>query len=159
MIRDSDKMYLERAVALAETALENGDAPFGSVLVSDNGDVLFEDCNKISSGDATRHPEFEIARWAAEHLSENERKRSTVYTSGEHCSMCASAHALVGLGRIVYASSSKQLKQWKSELGSSHSSLKGLCIEDVIEGAEVDGPDETLSKKVYELHVKYHQKH
>ncbi len=46
-----------------------------------------------------------------------ERVRATVYTSGEHCPMCAAAHAWVGLGRIVYAASSAQLTQWLQRLG------------------------------------------
>jgi tRNA(Arg) A34 adenosine deaminase TadA len=33
----------------------------------------------------------------------------------EHCSMCAAAHAWVGLGRIVSAASSSQLATWRAE--------------------------------------------
>ncbi len=57
--------YLRRCVELAAEALEAGDEPFGSVLVAADGNVLFEDRNRVASGDPTRHPEFEIARWAA----------------------------------------------------------------------------------------------
>ncbi|MGY2461257.1 hypothetical protein [Vreelandella sulfidaeris] len=49
--------YLNRAIELAEEALEAGDEPFGSVLVSAEGDVLAEDRNRIAGGDATQHPE------------------------------------------------------------------------------------------------------
>lgn len=55
-------------MALAAEALEAGDAPFGSVLVCDDDPavVVREDRNRtMSLGDATRHPEFELARWAA----------------------------------------------------------------------------------------------
>src|SRR5699024_585662 len=45
MINDSDLKHLRRCIELARTALENGDEPFGSVLVSANGDVLAEDLN------------------------------------------------------------------------------------------------------------------
>jgi hypothetical protein len=45
----------------------------------------------------------------AAHLTPEQRAGATVYTSGEHCAMCAAAHGWVGLGRIVYASSSAQL--------------------------------------------------
>lgn len=34
MIRQSDITYLKRCVALAEQALNKGDEPFGSILVS-----------------------------------------------------------------------------------------------------------------------------
>lgn len=159
MITKEDKVYLKRSIELAEAGLEKGNSPFGSLLVSKDGDVLFEDHNRNADGDQTRHPEFEIAKWAAENLSETERQSSVVYTSGEHCSMCASAHGLVGLGRIVYASSSAQLKEWKKEIGITDSGpLKGLSIEEVINDIEVDGPDEELSQEVKQLQIKYYEK-
>src|SRR5690606_4605181 len=101
--------YLRRCVELASEALEAGDEPFGSVLVAGDGTVLAEDRNRIASGDRTRHPELALARWAASNLTPAERAAATVYTSGEHCPMCAAAHAWVGLGRIVYVASSTQL--------------------------------------------------
>lgn len=77
--------------------------------------MVFEDRNRVSSGDATRHPELAIVMWAVENLSPAQRARSVTYTSGEHSSMCSAAHAWVGLGRIVYAGSTAQLGQWRSE--------------------------------------------
>ena len=64
-MKNSEMQYLHRCVELAAEALEAGDDPFGSVLVAADGEVLFEDRNRVGSGDRTRHPEFEIARWAA----------------------------------------------------------------------------------------------
>src|SRR5690606_16481441 len=110
MIDDADLTHLRRSVELARTALETGAEPFGSVLVSAAGEVLFEDHSHVAGGDQTQHPEFAIARWAAANLTPAQRAAATVYTSGEHCPMCAAAHAWVGLGRVVYASSSAQLR-------------------------------------------------
>src|SRR6476619_8151439 len=112
----TDLEHLRRAVALAHLALKKGDEPFGSVLVSADGEVLFEDHNHVAGGDHTQHPEFAIARWAANNMIPEERSKATVYTSGEHCPMCSAAHGWVGLGRIVYASSSGQLTGWLAEL-------------------------------------------
>src|SRR5690625_2595186 len=117
MISNLDLKYLNCCVELARIALEEGDEPFGSVVVSGDGKVLAEDHNHVAGGDHTRQPEFFLARWAAENMTPEERRKATVYTSGEHCPMCAAAHGWVGLGRIVYASSSKQLVQWLSEIG------------------------------------------
>lgn len=157
MIDQKDKEYLKRAVELAELALEKGDEPFGSILVSKEGDILFEDHNRVSGGDHTQHPEFAIARWSANHLSEEERKNATVYTSGEHCPMCAAAHAWVGLGRIVYASSSAQLLEWNKEMGVEPSPVKNLAIHEVIRNPEVAGPVEELAEKVKILQQKSHE--
>lgn len=158
MITERDIKYLKRCVELAKEALDKGDQPFGSVLVSENGEILFEDHNHISGGDQTQHPEFAIARWAAENLTEEERKKSTVYTSGEHCAICSAAHGLVGLGRIVYASSSAQLIEWKKDLGIPDSKIYNIPIENVIRNANVDGPVIELSDEIKELHIKYYEK-
>src|SRR5690625_4440145 len=156
MITEKDREYLKRCVELAREALEKGNSPFGSILVSKDGRILFEDNNRDAEGDNTRHPEFEIAKWAIAHLPENERKDTVVYTSGEHCSMCASAHGLAGLGRIVYASSGEQLKRWKKEMGVEDGMLRGLAVTEVLKDVQVDGPDPQLSGEVKKLQYAYH---
>lgn len=156
MISELDRIHLKRCVELAAEALAAGDEPFGSVLVSSSGEVLFEDHNHVGGGDHTQHPEFAIARWAADNLSTEERAAATVYTSGEHCPMCAAAHGWVGLGRIVYASSSEQLSTWLSQLGVPESRVRALPVGEVIIDAVVDGPVQDLAESVRLLHVEYH---
>ncbi len=156
MISDADLKHLRRCVELAEAALEKGDEPFGSVLVSADGEVLFEDHNHVAGGDHTQHPEFAIARWAANHMTPEERSQATVYTSGEHCPMCAAAHGWVGLGRIVYASSSEQLVRWLSEMGVAPSRVRNLPIQEVIRDTEVEGPVPEFAQQVHQLHQRLH---
>ncbi len=158
MISDIDMKHLRRCVELARNALKKGDEPFGSVLVSSSGEVLFEDHNHVASGDHTQHPEFNIARWAAANLTPEERAEATVYTSGEHCPMCAAAHGWVGLGRIVYASSSQQLVEWLTEMGVAPSPVKNLPIHEVIRGATVHGPVPELAAEVRELHRQFYSR-
>ncbi|MGE7204545.1 nucleoside deaminase [Sphingomonas sp. NPDC019816] len=153
-MNQTDLNHLHRCVALAAQAVEAGDAPFGSILVSGDGAVLFEDRNRIGGGDPTRHPEFAIVRWAVEHLSPEDRRAATVYTSGEHCAMCAAAHGLAGLGRIVYASSTAQLTRWMEELGKPPLGITPLPITAVIEDAEVEGPVEALADTIRALHAR-----
>ncbi|MCC5809659.1 MAG: nucleoside deaminase [Ectothiorhodospiraceae bacterium] len=148
--------YLRRCVELASEALDDGDEPFGSVLVGADGTVLAEDRNRVAGGDHTRHPEFELARWAAAHVPPQERARATVYTSGEHCPMCAAAHGWVGLGRIVYASSSAQLSTWLAEWGVPQPPVKTLPINEVVPGLPVDGPVPELAEQVRQLHCRLH---
>lgn len=156
MINDTDKKYLKRCIELAKTALENNDEPFGSVLVSADGEVLMEDHNHVAGGDHTQHPEFALARWAANNMTPEERSRATVYTSGEHCPMCSAAHGWVGLGRIVFASSTEQLTQWLDALGVAPSRVRNLSIQEVIREVEVDGPVPELAEEVRKLHEQFH---
>ncbi|AQP47187.1 tRNA-specific adenosine deaminase [Tessaracoccus aquimaris] len=150
-ISDPDRRFLTRAVDLAEAAVESGEEPFGSLLVSPTGEVLFEDHNRTGGGDATRHPEFEIARWAASNLEPAERAACVVYTSGEHCPMCAAAHAWAGLGRIVYASSSAQLVEWLTAWGVEPAPVAPLPIAVVAPAIQVDGPEPSLTERVRSL--------
>src|SRR5690606_41639935 len=93
-VDDVDRRWLRRCVELAEEALADGDSPFGSVLVDGSGAVRAEDRNReVSTADPTAHPEIALARWAAAHLDPEERAAATVYTSGEHCAMCAAARS------------------------------------------------------------------
>lgn len=157
MINETDLKHLQRCVELAETALEKGDEPFGSVLVSAAGEVLFEDHNHVAGGDHTQHPEFAIARWAANNMAPEERSKAIVYTSGEHCPMCAAAHGWVGLGRIVYASSSEQLSEWLSEMDVPPSPVRNLSIVEVLKDPQVDGPVPELAELVHQLHRRLHE--
>ncbi|WP_348762395.1 nucleoside deaminase [uncultured Salinisphaera sp.] len=153
-ITTDDREYLKRCVALAEAAVEAGDEPFGSILVDGNGHVLREERNLVGGGDATQHPEFALARWAAQNLTPEARRHATVYTSGEHCPMCAAAHAWVGLGRIVYASSMDQLVAWLGELGASAPPVAALSINAIAPDVPVDGPDAELAPAVRALHAR-----
>jgi tRNA(Arg) A34 adenosine deaminase TadA len=151
-LTESDLEHLRRCVALARAAYDAGEEPFGSVLVSPLGQTLFEDHNRTSGDDQTRHPELEIARWAGQHLPRAERGRCTVYTSGEHCPMCSAAHGWAGLGRIVYAVSSAQLTRWRDGWGLAPGPVAPLPVHAVAPGVPVAGPAPELEEEMHELH-------
>ncbi len=151
-----DREHLARCVALAEEALDAGDEPFGSVLVGPDGGVLREARNRAVTGDPTRHPELELAQWAAAHLGADARAAATVYTSGEHCPMCAAAHAWAGLGRIVYASSASQLARWLGAFGAAAPPVPPLPVWAVAPDVPVSGPDLALAPRVRDLHRRFH---
>ncbi|MFI5952242.1 nucleoside deaminase [Cryptosporangium sp. NPDC051539] len=145
--------FLQRCVELAEEALARGDAPFGSVLVGADSDVLHEDGNReTSANDPTAHPELALAQWAAANLSPEARAGATVYTSGEHCPMCAAAHAWVGLGAIVYAASGAQLAQWRESWGLPAPPVRALGITDVAPGTPVTGPVPPFDERMRAIH-------
>jgi tRNA(Arg) A34 adenosine deaminase TadA len=148
----ADIVHLRRCVDLAREALDAGDEPFGSVLVGPDGEVLCEDRNRTAGGDQTRHPELELARWAAAHVAPEVRAGCTVYTSGEHCAMCAAGHAWVGLGRIVYAGSTAQMVEWREAMGVAPGPVLPLPINAVAPDVPVAGPAPELAGELRELH-------
>ena len=156
MITETDLKHLSRCVELARKAVDEGNAPFGSVLVSAEGAVLAEEHNEIGGGDATRHPEFALARWSAANMTPEARAKATVYTSGEHCPMCAAAHGWVGLGRIVYATSSEQLGEWLEEFGATPARVRRIAIEEIITDTPIEGPAPQFAETVRALHARCH---
>ena len=155
-VTEADLPYLCRCVELAAEAVAAGDFPFGSVLAAADGTVLAEDRNReVTTGDPTRHPEFALARWAATNMPPAERAAATVYTSGEHCPMCAAAHGWAGLGRIVYATSSQQLGGWLADLGVSPAPVLPLAITQVVPDLVVAGPAPDLAEQVHDLHRRF----
>ncbi|WP_214107789.1 nucleoside deaminase [Acrocarpospora catenulata] len=160
MWNETDLTHLRRCVELAGQALAGGDEPFGSVLVGGDGAVLAEDHNRETTGrDQTLHPEFALARWAAAHLTPAERAAATVYTSGEHCPMCAAAHGWVGLNRIVYVASSAQLVEWLTELGAAPAPVNPLPIQQIAPRVRVEGPVPELTDQIRALHHRHFTEH
>lgn len=149
-----DLKYLERCLELAAEAVEAGDEAFGSVLVNDAGEIIAEARNRVNEKTILAHPEIDLAYWAAENLSEEDRAKTTMYTTGEHCPMCAAAQGWVGIGTLVYLSSAKQLGEWQKEFDLPAAKIHFLPVENIIKNIEVRGPDDgDLLQKIEALHV------
>ncbi|GGG79295.1 tRNA-specific adenosine deaminase [Parapedobacter pyrenivorans] len=153
-LSENHRIHLQRCVALAKQALAEGNDPFGSLLLAANGELLFEDYNRTVNGNQMLHPELALAQWAVANMTLEERATATVYTSGEHCAMCSAAHAWVGLGRIIYASSSEQLQEWMVEFDAKPSPINPLGIKDVAPAIETEGPYPEFAEAIRELHRK-----
>jgi len=153
----ADLPHLRHCLALAAEALQAGDEPFGSILVDAQGQVLAQARNQVNTVGALAHPELALAQWAAAHLSAAARATTTMYTSGEHCPMCAAAHGWVGLGKIVYLSSGEQLSQWLQELGVPPAPVRMVPVQALVPAAAVAGPGSgDLLRAIKDLHVAYH---
>lgn len=156
MILEHDIPFLERCLELAEEAVSAGDQAFGSILVSEGGEILAEDRNRIMELTPLAHPEYALAKWAAENLSAEVRSKTTMYTTGEHCPMCAAAHGWVGLGPIVYLSSSAQFAAWLEKNNLPKGPVATIPVQEIVPRVMVRGPMEgTLHEKLYALHHKY----
>jgi tRNA(Arg) A34 adenosine deaminase TadA len=152
-ISSIDEDHLRRCVDLATQALENGDDPFGSVLVGADGAALAEAINREKSDrDPTAHPELALVRWAIANLTSHQRATSTVYTSGEHCPMCAAAHGWAGLGRVVAAASAAQLAEWRASWGLPAGPVTPMPITDVAPDVVVIAPVAPFDAEMREVH-------
>ena len=150
-----DLAHHRRCVELAAIAVNRGDDPFGSVLVAADGTVLAERSNEVNtSGDVTAHPELALARWASENLSPPERAAATMYTSGEHCPMCAAAHVWAGIGRLAFVLSHQMIV----DLLPAGATSFGLTAADVIAASNasvvIEGPCPELVKDAAALFLR-----
>lgn len=147
---------LKQCLTLAEEALAAGDQPFGSILVNSNNEVIAKARNRVNELNKTAHPEIKLARWAADNLPNEERKKTRMFTTGEHCPMCSAAHGWVELGSIIYIHSGQQLGQWLTEFDASASPVTFYPIEEVIRDITVRGPVPSLVPEIKELQRRYH---
>lgn len=101
--------YIERTLELAREAAARGDEPFGSLLVHDD-EVIREARNAVNTAnDVRRHPELDLAAWAARELTAAECRETVMYTSTEPCPMCAGGIAIADLAGVVHSVSAARL--------------------------------------------------
>jgi tRNA(Arg) A34 adenosine deaminase TadA len=156
VVSDVDLQHPRRCSELAGIALKAGHGPFGAMLVGADGQTLHEDHNRVTDDDQTLHAELGVIRWAIVNLAPVQRIRATLYTSCEHCPMCAAMHAWAGLGRIVYATSNVQLTDWLIEWDASAPPVVMLPVRSVAPRAVVDGPAPELEEEIKALYeVRY----
>lgn len=147
-----DLKYLRHSIAVAQRARDNGNHPFGSVLVDEHGLVLLEGENTVNSDhDATAHAESNLVRAACKQFDAATLAKCTIYASTEPCPMCAGAIFWSGIGRVVYALSETQLYAFAPD---SPDKLPLGCREVLSHGGravEVIGPAiEAEARKVHE---------
>jgi tRNA(Arg) A34 adenosine deaminase TadA len=101
--------HLARAVEVASDARAHGNHPFGAVLVTREGILVEAENTVVTHSDPTGHAETNLVRRAAEVLSSDELRGSTLYTSTEPCAMCCGAIFWAGIPRVVYALAESEL--------------------------------------------------
>jgi tRNA(Arg) A34 adenosine deaminase TadA len=106
----NDEALLRRAIEVAAAARAHGNHPFGAILVGPDGTVLLEAENTVTTEhDATCHAERNLMSQASRQFAPRLLASSTMYTSTEPCAMCAGSVYWVGVGRVVYGLSEKDL--------------------------------------------------
>lgn len=99
-----DKLFLQRAIDLAQANLARGEGgPFGAVIVQ-NGKVIAEGWNQVvAKNDPTAHAEVTVIREACAKLGRFHLDDCVLYASSEPCPMCLSAAYWARIQRIVFA--------------------------------------------------------
>ena len=107
----ADEHFLRRAFEAARRSMDNGNHPFGAILVDRDRKVLIETRNGyMPAHDGTAHAERLLATEACRTIKAEALAGATIYSSAEPCAMCAGAIYWAGIGRLVYGLSEVRLR-------------------------------------------------
>jgi tRNA(Arg) A34 adenosine deaminase TadA len=103
-------VYIRHTFAIARTAREKGNHPFGALLVDPEGRVLLEAENTVvTEQDCTGHAETNLMRAASKRYPAAFLAGCTLYTSSEPCAMCTGAIFWGNVRRVVFGLSNARL--------------------------------------------------
>lgn len=145
--------HLRTAISVAWRARDNGNHPFGAVLVDEHDQVVLEAENTVvTARDSTGHAETNLVRLATQQFSPDRLVRSTLYSSTEPCAMCSGAIYWSRIGRVVFALSELDLYEI---IGPSPEHLLLPCRELFAHSkrqVEVYGPIASLDLEARAVH-------
>jgi tRNA(adenine34) deaminase len=113
--------FLQQALAVAKRSKEQGNLPFGCILVSPGGKILAEGENTVvTANNAIAHCEINLLQQLKGQYNPEFLQQCSVYASTEPCAMCAGAIFWAGIGAVVYALSKEQYHQITGTVNPAH---------------------------------------
>jgi tRNA(Arg) A34 adenosine deaminase TadA len=100
---DLDDAFIRTAIELAGHARRAGNHPFGALLVLEGQVVLTAQNTVGTDADPTAHAETNLVAAAIRALTQEQIRRSVLYTSCEPCAMCVGKMYWAGIRSMVYA--------------------------------------------------------
>lgn len=154
-MKENDLTFMRTAIDVAQRARDNGNHPFGAILVDDQGRILLEAENTVvTDRDCTGHAETNLMRLASQQYDGDFLAKCTLYTSTEPCPMCAGAIFWANVRRVVYGLSEEKLYEIAGP--DSVEVLRLPCRELFAKGRkpiEVVGP--ILEEEARKVHVDF----
>ena len=99
----TDTKFMRLAIDAACKARENGNHPFGAVLVDAEGNILLTGENTVvTEKDCTGHAELNLMREASKTYDREFLAGCTLYASTEPCPMCSGAIFWGNVHRVVF---------------------------------------------------------
>ena len=118
---------MQRALALAKRAQDEGEVPIGAVLVFQN-QILGEGWNRpIAAHDPTAHAEIQALRAAAAKTGNYRLTGATLYVTLEPCEMCLGAMFHARVARLVYGATDPKKLVLKSTMTVDRGVLAEEC--------------------------------
>lgn len=96
-----DTHFMQRCIELSQLSLDQGDAPFGSLITRDNK-LIAEGINAANTK-VSEHAEITALHNAHQTLGTSDLSGCTLYTSCEPCPMCSFMIREYKISRVVFA--------------------------------------------------------
>ncbi len=102
MKKNTDKHFMDFAIAAANRGISKGQTPFGACIVK-NGKVIVTAHNVVwKTTDITAHAEIHAIRLACKKLKTIDLSGCVIYSTCEPCPMCFSACHWVHIEKIIH---------------------------------------------------------
>jgi len=99
----SNEYWMQKALALAEKARDQGEVPVGAIVVLDNT-VIGEGWNQpITNHDPSAHAEIQAIRAACQNVENYRLPNAKLFVTLEPCPMCAGAIVQSRIKTVVFA--------------------------------------------------------
>lgn len=128
---------MQRALALARRAADEGEVPVGAVLVRDSEELATGWNHPVAGHDPTAHAEIAALREAAANAGNYRLPGTTLYVTLEPCPMCAGAIVQARIGRVVYGAGDERWGAAGSVfevLGSPKLNHRPICAGGLLAG-------------------------
>jgi tRNA(adenine34) deaminase len=100
---NKDEHYIKRCFKLAESSIESGELPYGSLIVWRDS-IISESGQQVrKERDVTKHAEIIVLVAARRILDIEELRNCTIYSNVEPCPMCSFIIRELGIARVVFA--------------------------------------------------------
>ena len=97
----NDEQFQKEAIAEAVIAKQNGEWPFGAVVVKDGVVIARGKCEESEKKTVLAHAELIAVGGACKELGKTNLSGAVIYCTNEPCNMCASAIFQAKISRVV----------------------------------------------------------
>ena len=150
--------FLRECIRISEKSKNNGNTPFGCLIVDENGRVIIEHENiEFTENICTGHAETAAMVAVSKQYTKEFLWKCTLYTTAEPCVMCSGAIYWGNVGRVVYGISEKKLLELTGN-NDINPTFDLPCREIFERGQkkiEVIGPFPEIEEEVIEVHKGY----
>ncbi|MFS0883179.1 tRNA-specific adenosine deaminase [Bacillus sp. 7586-K] len=147
--------YLKRCIEISKKAKNEGNMPFGSLIVDKEGNIIVEQGNiEVTENICTGHAETTAMMKASKQYPKDILWGCTLYTTAEPCSMCSGAIYWGNVGRVVYGINEKKLLELTGN-SDMNPTFDLPCREIFAKGQkkiEVIGPFPEIEEEVVAVH-------